>query len=81
MALRFFGAGGVFLFLTSVLNMGDASDVRIVAEESAKLMGVLSFLLGFLAALAGTLDEVQRALKAAPSSGAHVPESKWVGFE
>jgi hypothetical protein len=57
--LAFFLLGGVFLALTSVLNMGMATSVQIVAEESAKLLGVVSFLLGHLAALAGEIRQVR----------------------
>ena len=61
--LPFFVVGGFFLGATSLLNVGEASSVQIVVEESAKLLGVVSFLLGHLAALAGVIRE--HALEAA----------------
>lgn len=60
--VRLFLLGSVFLFLTSVLNAGEASAGQIVLEEVAKLMGVVSFLLGHLAALGGVVGEVRGRL-------------------
>lgn len=57
--LAFFLAGGLFLAATSVLNAGETTQVRIVIEETAKLLGVVCFLLGHLAAFAGIVSEVQ----------------------
>ncbi|MQA91811.1 MAG: hypothetical protein GEU90_16575 [Gemmatimonas sp.] len=55
--LSFFLLGGFFLAVTSFLNLGMATTVQIVVEECAKLLGVVSFLLGHLAALAGVIRE------------------------
>jgi hypothetical protein len=52
--LIFFALGGVFLLLTSALNIGVAAPWQIILEESCKLMGVVSFLLGHLAAFRST---------------------------
>src|SRR5690606_33172846 len=60
--VRLFLLGSVFLFLTSVLNAGEASAGQIVLEEVAKLMGVVSFLLGHLAAMVGVVGEVRARL-------------------
>lgn len=59
--LRLFVLGGFFLAATSLLNIGEATATGIVIEESAKLMGVVSFLLGFLAAFDGALRETDVA--------------------
>src|SRR5690606_5716973 len=59
--LPFFLLGGAFLAVTSLLNMGMATSVQIVAEESAKLLGVVSFLMGHLAALAGEVEAAREA--------------------
>ena len=48
--LVFFCLGGLFLAATSALNIGDAPKWQIVIEETCKVMGVVSFLLGHLAA-------------------------------
>lgn len=58
----FFCAGGVFLAATSALNFGDAPAWQVVLEESAKLLGVCSFLLGYLSALLGTVAEARDGL-------------------
>jgi hypothetical protein len=60
--LGFFCLGGFFLVATSVLNIGEAGPVQIVIEESSKLLGVVSFLLGHFAAFAGALEEIQKSL-------------------
>ena len=60
----FFCAGGFFLAATSALNFGDAPAWQVVLEESCKLLGVCSFLLGFLAALFGTLAELRDRIAA-----------------
>jgi hypothetical protein len=54
-----FAIGAVFLAATSALNFGDAPAWQVVAEESCKLLGVCSFLLGHLAAFLGTLAEAR----------------------
>ena len=56
-SVRLFVAGGVFLVITSLLNAGEATQPKIVLEESAKLLGVVSFFLGHLAAFAGVVSE------------------------
>ncbi|MEX2572073.1 MAG: hypothetical protein WD737_12300 [Gemmatimonadota bacterium] len=56
--LLFYLLGGFFLAITSVLNAGLASSVQIVIEESAKLLGVVSFFAAHLTALAGTVREI-----------------------
>jgi hypothetical protein len=58
----FFAAGGVFLVVTSFLDTGEATQPKIVLEESAKLLGVVSFLLGHLAAFAGVVSELRLEL-------------------
>jgi hypothetical protein len=58
-AVRLFVAGGVFLVVTSILNAGEATQPKIVLEESAKLLGVVSFLLGHLGAFAGVASEIR----------------------
>jgi len=60
--LVFFCLGGVFLVATSVLNVGAEGPVQIVIEESSKLLGVVSFLLGHFAAFLGTLGDIQNNL-------------------
>ena len=60
--LGFFCLGGVFLVATSVLNIGEAGPVQIVIEESSKLLGVVSFLMGHFAAFAGALEDIQKSL-------------------
>jgi len=47
---------------TSVLNIGKAGPVQIVIEESSKLLGVVSFLMGHFAAFAGALEGIQKSL-------------------
>lgn len=59
--LVLFGLGGFFLAVTSALNIGTESKVQIVMEESAKLLGVVSFLLGHLATFLGTVQDIQHA--------------------
>jgi hypothetical protein len=60
----FFGLGGAFLALTSVLNLGEQSQAQIAVEESAKLLGVAFFLLGHLAAFFGAVRDVETQLAA-----------------
>ena len=57
----FFAVGGFFLAATSALNFGDAPAWQVVLEESCKLLGVCSFLLGFVAAFLGTVAEARDA--------------------
>lgn len=64
--LYLFLLGGFFLAVTSLLNVGDESQLQIVLEESAKLMGVVSFLLGCLSAFVSAVAEVRLRLTAAP---------------
>jgi hypothetical protein len=82
--VRFFAVGGVFLAATSALNFGDAPAWQVVLEESCKLLGVCSFLLGFVAAALGTLaetrDRIDAGVDATPRSASarehaslHVP--------
>jgi hypothetical protein len=54
-----FAVGGVFLVVTSLLDSGEATQPKIVLEESAKLLGVVSFFLGHLAAFAGVVSELR----------------------
>lgn len=68
----YFCVGGVFLALTSALNIGDAPPWRVVAEEACKVLGVCSFFLGFFAAFLGTLSEARgRVETSVPSPAAH----------
>lgn len=67
-AVKFFCLGGVFLFITSVLDLGEETALQIVFEESAKLLGVASFLVGHLAALVGTLEDVEQVLASETAS-------------
>jgi hypothetical protein len=62
-AVRLFAAGGTFLVVTSLLDTGEATQPKIVLEESAKLLGVVSFLLGHLAAFAGVVSEILLELR------------------
>lgn len=66
--LRLFLLGGVFLVLTSVLNAGEPTQLKIVLEETAKLLGVVSFLLGHLSAFAGVVREVRRDQDTGPAA-------------
>jgi hypothetical protein len=59
-ALRYFILGGIFLALTSALDIGEETQLQIVAEESCKILGVVSFLVGHFAALLGSLDEIEK---------------------
>jgi hypothetical protein len=61
--VRLFAAGGVFLVVTSLLNAGEATQPKIVLEESAKLLGVVSFFLGHLAAFARVVSEIRLDLR------------------
>lgn len=63
--LYFFLLGGFFLAVTSLLNVGHETQLQIVLEESAKLMGVASFLLGCLAAFVSSVADVRERLTAA----------------
>jgi hypothetical protein len=58
-ALPFFCAGGVFLAVTSAVNFGNAAPWRVVLEESAKLLGVASFLLAYVIAFRASLPDVE----------------------
>ena len=60
--LALFCLGGFFLAVTSVLDIGEATKAQIVVEESTKLLGVTSFLLGHFAAFLGTLQDIQNNL-------------------
>ena len=60
--VQLFAAGGVFLVVTSLLDTGQATQPKIVLEESAKLLGVVSFFLGHLAAFAGMASEIRQDL-------------------
>jgi hypothetical protein len=44
-----------------VLNIGEAGPVQIVIEDSSKLLGVVSFLMGHFAAFAGALEHIQKS--------------------
>jgi hypothetical protein len=55
--VRFFVAGGVFLVVTSLLDTGEATRPKIVLEESARLLDVVSSFLGHLAAFAGAVRD------------------------
>lgn len=57
--LAFFCLGGFFLAVTSVLNIGETTKAKIVVEESMKLLGVVSFLVGHFAAFLCTLRDIQ----------------------
>jgi hypothetical protein len=60
--LALFCLGGFFLAVTSVLDIGEETKAQIVVEESMKLLGVTSFLLGHFAAFLGTLRDIQSDL-------------------
>jgi hypothetical protein len=45
-----------------VLNIGEAGPVQTVIEESSKLLGVVSFLMGHFAAFAGALEDIEKSL-------------------
>jgi hypothetical protein len=60
--LALFCLGGFFLSVTSVLDIGEETKAQIVIEESTKLLGVTSFLLGHFAAFLGTLRDIQNDL-------------------
>lgn len=61
-ALVLFCLGGVFLAVTSALDIGKEGPVHIVFEESSKLLGVASFLVAHFAVFFGTLEDIQKSL-------------------
>jgi len=66
-----FSLGGVFLALTSALDIGEESKMQIAVEESFKLLGVTSFLLGHLAAFLETVRDIQSDLPAPSRAEQH----------
>jgi hypothetical protein len=65
--LIYYAIGGVFLVLTSVLDIGDESQLQIVIEETCKILGVVAFLMAYLGAFIGSLEEAGAAMRSAPA--------------
>ncbi len=74
--LIYYVLGGIFLVLTSVLDLGNESQLQIVIEESFKILGVVSFLLAYLGALLGSVEDARAALgRAEPEPAVAAVES------
>jgi len=67
--LIYYAIGGVFLVLTSVLDIGNESQLQIVIEESCKILGVVAFLTAYIGAFLGSVEEAA-AMQRAPAEAA-----------